>query len=142
MNEAHVRAWFEDLTKVLQDHEVINCPSRIWNVDETGVQNVVHGQNILGEKNEPLYRVGAGEKGVTSTLVVCCNANGDYVPPYLIHKCLNKGCIFPRFVTWSSRKNVRKGLREFEDMNRRINEFVNSDMVTDRNQSILRKSVG
>jgi hypothetical protein len=60
-------------------------PSRVFNVDETAISTVPNkSSKIIGLKGKK--RVGilsSAERGTTTTEVICCNAAGQYVAPFL-----------------------------------------------------------
>ena len=61
-------------------------PCRIWNIDETGLQDIPKQDRVVGVKREKTYHVVSSEKGETSTVVVYVSASGPVVPPMVIHK--------------------------------------------------------
>ena len=61
-------------------------PRQIWNVDEKGVEDIPHVRRVVGVKGQDTYQLVAGEKGSRSTILAMVNANGDHVPPMVIHK--------------------------------------------------------
>jgi len=64
----------------------VDCPSHIWNFDETGCQNIHCASEIVGQKGVPTYNITALEKGETSTALIGVNAVGNAPPPMIIHK--------------------------------------------------------
>lgn len=64
-----------------------NEPSRIFNVDETGVQIVTQGGKVLARKGSRNVQIlASAERGSNTTIVACCNAIGDFIPPMVIFK--------------------------------------------------------
>ena len=64
-------------------------PSRIYNVDETGISTVARLSKILAKHGKA--RVAAatsGERGTNTTVVCCMSATGSFVPPMFIFKRL------------------------------------------------------
>ncbi|KAL2098398.1 hypothetical protein ACEWY4_007605 [Coilia grayii] len=60
-------------------------PTRIWNVDETGVQNVQKPHQIVATKGKrQVARVTSAERGFTITSVCAMSAAGQFVPPMFI----------------------------------------------------------
>jgi len=59
-------------------------PNHFWNVDETGLQDYLVPQKVLGEVGKPCYQTKATEKGETTTIVAAFNAMGTYLKPMVI----------------------------------------------------------
>lgn len=94
-NEQEVKHFFENLDEVTKKNNF--QPSRIFNVDETGITNVHKPSSILAPKGQK--QVGgatSGERG--RTVSVCCafNAVGSYVPPMFIFPRERMGPAFER----------------------------------------------
>ncbi len=58
----------------------------VWNVDETGMQEMPKKRKVLGRKGRRANIITPAEKGTTSTALVMANALGLKVPPMVIHK--------------------------------------------------------
>ena len=91
MNKVQVFNWFEAYEALLKRLGVRDLPRQIWNLDETGVQNIHKADEVVGIVGAPTYNVTALEKGETSTVVAIMNAFGDIPPPMVIHKGKNVG---------------------------------------------------
>ncbi|KAJ8930221.1 hypothetical protein NQ314_016999 [Rhamnusium bicolor] len=60
-------------------------PSRIYNVDETGITTVQHPPKILAPKGvKQIGGMTSAEKGVLVTMICCINAAGNTVPPLFV----------------------------------------------------------
>lgn len=60
-------------------------PTRLWNMDEVGVQNVQKPNKIVGSKGKrQVARVTSAERGFTVTAACSMNAAGQFVPPLFI----------------------------------------------------------
>ena len=60
-------------------------PSRIWNMDETGVTNVQKPGKVVATKGaQQVGKMTSAERGSTVTLICAMSAVGSYVPPMLI----------------------------------------------------------
>ena len=60
-------------------------PSRIWNMDETGISVVHKPAKILATKGaRQVSKVTSGERGKNITVVCAMNAAGIYLPPMII----------------------------------------------------------
>jgi len=86
MNPTQVSQWFSSYEGILQRLGIHDCPSHIWNFDETGCQNIHFAQEIVGQVGVPTYNITALEKGETSTALIGINAVGDTPPPMIIHR--------------------------------------------------------
>ena len=91
MNETQVLQWFQKYQDVCSRLGIFNVPAHIWNADETGCQNIQKSDKVIGESGKPTYNVTGGDKGETSTALVCVNALGSAVPPMIIHKGMKVG---------------------------------------------------
>ena len=61
------------------------APSRIWNMDETGLTTVQKPGKILASKGtRQVGKVTSAERGALVTLVCACNAAGVFMPPMYI----------------------------------------------------------
>lgn len=83
-NKENVAKFFSLLQNLQHQHNF--RPSRIFNVDETGISTVPNkSSKIIGLKGKK--RVGilsSAERGTTTTAVICCNAGGQFIPPLII----------------------------------------------------------
>ncbi|XP_039302962.1 jerky protein homolog-like isoform X1 [Solenopsis invicta] len=134
MNKEDIKNYFDLLKQCLNDNNLMNKPSNIYNMDESGLQlnnepDVVVA--LKGSRNVQIRQ--CAERGETITIVTCCNAEGSFLPPY---------CIF---------KGIRK--QETWDMNmppgsvikmRKESAYINEDLFMDwlENHFIPRKSPG
>jgi len=68
VNKAVVDKWFDEYEKVLDDLVIKDCPSHIWNTDESGLQDHFISRSVVALKGKPCYEVNPGEKGETTTV--------------------------------------------------------------------------
>lgn len=91
LNRDEVNKMFELLLKVMTEHELLDKPDRIYNIDETGVQlNNSTGKVIATRGARVVHSITSGEKGETLSVIACCNAVGNFLPPVVIIKGVNK----------------------------------------------------
>lgn len=91
MNKPDVNDYFDLLEKTLTENQLIGKPGSIYNMDETGIQlNNEPGKVIAKKGSKDVMNVTSAEKGETITLISCCNAEGNFIPPYCIFKGSNK----------------------------------------------------
>lgn len=91
MCKENCKHYFELLGKILDEHELHTKPSHIFNVDETGLQmNNKPGQVLAAKGSKNVSSITSGEKGETISVIACCNAEGTFLPPYVIFKGKHK----------------------------------------------------
>lgn len=91
MNKNVVQQYFDLLSSVLKDNDLIEKPGNIFNMDETGLQlNNRPGEVIAEKGSKSVNTITSGEKGETVTVVSCFSGEGSYLPPYCIFKGKNK----------------------------------------------------
>lgn len=86
-NMERVTAFFDLYERTINTSNGTMSPSRIFNMDETGLQTVQKPQKVLARKGK--HQVGgivSAERGETTTCVCCVSEAGQYVPPLLIFK--------------------------------------------------------
>ena len=86
MNRTQVSKWFESYEMLLTRLGVRDLPRQIWNLDETGVQNIHKADEVVASVGHQAYNLTAVERGETSTVLAVMNAFGDIPPPMVIHK--------------------------------------------------------
>ncbi|XP_063216726.1 uncharacterized protein LOC134527734 [Bacillus rossius redtenbacheri] len=61
-------------------------PSKIFNVDETGISVVQHKASrvVTSKGQKQVHRLSSAERGATITVITCMSAAGHYIPPLLI----------------------------------------------------------
>jgi len=74
MNRPSIEKWFKEYSQLVQKLNISDLPSHIWNLDESGLQDVFEAKRAVGEKGVPLYQVTAGERGETTTVLPVFNA--------------------------------------------------------------------
>lgn len=87
MNRAEIKSYFTLLTEILTENALFEKPACIWNCDEIGVQlNNEPGKVIAAKGSKDVHVVTSAEKGETITVLACCSAEGQFLPPYCIFK--------------------------------------------------------
>lgn len=83
-NMVNVNKFFDLLEELIDQHKFL--PTKIFNVDETGVTTVPKKQSkiiaLKGRKQVGL--ASSGERGQLTTAVLCMSASGNFIPPLLI----------------------------------------------------------
>ncbi|CAG4932079.1 unnamed protein product [Parnassius apollo] len=79
--------FYEKLEETLVAYNLMNCPERIWNCDETGPMYVNKASKI-GTKIDKkyVYNRTYAEKGTTTTVLAYVNAAENFIPPLVIFK--------------------------------------------------------
>jgi hypothetical protein len=79
------------MKKVVTENKLFDKPGNIFNMDESGVQaNNKPASVITGKGSKSVLVLTSGEKGESVTVIACCNAAGQYLPPVLIFTGVNK----------------------------------------------------
>lgn len=87
MEKNRVEQFFGRLDALLSRFGIKDDPTRIYNVDETGLQTVTERGKVLAAKGSRLVQtITSAEKGATTTIVLCCSAEGHFIPPMVIFK--------------------------------------------------------
>ena len=61
-------------------------PSKIFNVDETGITVVQHKATrvVTCKGKKQVHKLSSAERGGRTTVITCTSAAGQYIPPLLI----------------------------------------------------------
>ena len=86
MNREVISAWFSEYHEIVTRLGIKDIPSHLWNIDETGCQNIHKAEDVVGIVGVPSYNITALEKGETSTALIGINALGNSPPPMIIHR--------------------------------------------------------
>ncbi|KAK9722453.1 hypothetical protein QE152_g19701 [Popillia japonica] len=90
MGREVVAKYFELLSSVLEQHQLLGKSACLYNMDEKGLQlNNRPGGVIAKKGSKVVSALTAAEKGETIT-ISCCNAEGTFLPPACIFKGKNK----------------------------------------------------
>ena len=85
LNRTSVERYFNNLENIMKTYNF--QPHRIFNVDESGLTCVHKPLKVLAPKGKCVVATAtSGERGITTTVVICCNATGNYIPPMMIFK--------------------------------------------------------
>lgn len=87
MVKEEVNDYFNLLNKTLESLNILNKPGNIYNVDESGLQLNNPPKEVIAAKGSKSVQVRQSkEQGETVTVVACCNAEGSFLPPYVVFK--------------------------------------------------------
>lgn len=91
MNRQDVNEFYKLLETTLTDYELLEKPSHIFNMDETGVQLLNKaGKVITNRGSKDVHLLTSKERGENVTVIACCSADGKFIPPVLIFKGVNR----------------------------------------------------
>ena len=84
INSETMKHYFDLLESTLQDNDLMNAPSQIYNDDESGMPLDPKAPNIVTKTGTKKVRYqSTGRKGQI-TIVACGNAAGQIIPPTII----------------------------------------------------------
>lgn len=109
LSREEVYNFYDLLIKVLTENDLLDKPERLYNMDESGIQlNNKPGKVIAKKGAKVVNSVTSAEKGETMTIVGCCNAIGNFLPPVLIIKGVNKKPEFEEGLPMGSKVYMNK----------------------------------
>lgn len=80
-----VAAYYQELNTVLQQYDLLTKPHRIFNIDETGITPEHKPPYVIGPKGMSIPAI-TSSRSETTTIIACCSATGQSVPPYFVFK--------------------------------------------------------
>lgn len=81
LNKFIVDDHFQKLKAIFDEHNLFNCPEKIFNVDEKGCRLHFHKEpKVLAQKGAKHVHIVAKEHGESVTIVVFGNAIGTVIP--------------------------------------------------------------
>ena len=84
-NPTMINKFFDQYESLLRELK-IDSPKQIWNCDESSCPDVPKEREVVGETGIPASQIVAKEQGENTTILTFVNADGDVVPPIVIHK--------------------------------------------------------
>ncbi|CAH1983659.1 unnamed protein product [Acanthoscelides obtectus] len=82
MNRGDARRFYELLDEVLTKNGLMEKPSCIFNMDETGVQLQNKPSKVVTKKgSKDVHVLTSKERGENATVIACCSADGTFIPP-------------------------------------------------------------
>lgn len=89
VTETTIRQWFLDVQTYLQSinaADILENPSRIFNMDETGMQLCPKTGKVLAPRNEKnVYIISAGQEHVNITVLCAYSASGQALTPLIVY---------------------------------------------------------
>ena len=87
LNPTVINTHFQKLGELLRSTKLDDKPSQIYNADETGFSLVHKPTKILAKKGKKTVQARtSGERGENVTALICANAAGRPIPPFIIFK--------------------------------------------------------
>ena len=94
VTEKNLRAWFKSLKDYLVEEnalDILNEPSRIYNPDETGVQQCPKTGKLLSAKKEKnVYYISPGKEKECITVLCTYSTDGKEISPMIVYPYLLK----------------------------------------------------
>ena len=78
-----MKQYFDLLHNVLIEHDMLDKPVQLYNMDETGMPIDARPLNVVAKKKKKVRYRKAGNKSQV-TVVGCVNAVGQVIPPIVI----------------------------------------------------------
>lgn len=89
INEDTMKQYFNLLENTLKEHNLLDSPSQLYNVDETGMPLDPKAPNIVTKRGVKKVRYRSSGKKGQVTIVACGNAAGQVIPPLVIFDTKN-----------------------------------------------------
>ena len=83
-SKAVVDKFFRQYSHLRQHHNITK--SCLWNLDETGVDNIPVVTTVIGLEGVKTQMIVSGDRGNRTSIVVLISADGGHFPPMIIHK--------------------------------------------------------
>ena len=79
-----MKKYFELLKGVLVENDLMNSPSQIYNVDETGMPLDHQPPKIVAKRGQRKVRYHTSSNKSQITMIGCVSASGQAIPPFVI----------------------------------------------------------
>ena len=89
INKDTMKQYFNLLENTLKEHNLLDSPSQLYNVDETGMPLDPKAPNIVTKRGVKKVRYRSSGKKGQVTIVACGNAAGQVIPPLVIFDTKN-----------------------------------------------------
>jgi len=87
VTEEKIRKWFAEVYDLLEEHvNVLKCPDRVFNMNETCFYLAPKGDLILGQRGSNIYDEQVNSDKENITTLFATNALGTWAPPLTIYK--------------------------------------------------------
>ena len=84
VNAENMKAYFDLLRQIYDEHGFKSCPECIYNMDETDVPLEPHPKKVVARKGQKKVRYRTSGQKAQITVLRCANAVGQILPPFII----------------------------------------------------------
>ena len=84
VNATNFKNYFDLLKKTLTTHHLLDCPNRIYNMDETGLPLDHKPSKVVALKGAKKVHCRTSGNKMQITILACANAGGTVIPPMVI----------------------------------------------------------
>ena len=84
MNKENFTKYFSDLKEVYDKYGLDKYPSRVCNIDETGINFSYKPLKVLAKKGRKVVQGKSSISQETITVIACSNAAGNIIPQHFI----------------------------------------------------------
>jgi hypothetical protein len=84
VNAANLSQYYSILEETLKKHKLYDCPSRIYNMDESGMPLDHKLAKVIAQKGAKKVHSRTSGNKAQITILACANAAGNVVPPMVI----------------------------------------------------------
>ncbi|CAF1521924.1 unnamed protein product, partial [Adineta steineri] len=83
-----INQWFNLLTKIIEENDLMHRPGQLFNCDESGLSDgISYSKVIIHRQSSYAYRIEGGTGGKLYTSVLFCgSATGLLLPPFVVYK--------------------------------------------------------
>ena len=78
--------YFSLLKDVLTENNLLECPSQLYNVDETGITLDGHAPRVIAKTGQKKIRYRTSGNKSQLTVITCVSASGQCIPPFVMPK--------------------------------------------------------
>ena len=83
-NKEAIEKYYNLLEETLKEHNLMNTPAQIYNMDESGMPLDPRPPNVIAKRGQKKVRYRVSGKKDQITVLGCVNAVGQFIPPMVI----------------------------------------------------------
>ena len=84
VNRESMESYFNLLEDTLSEHDLMNHPAQIYNMDESGMPLDARPPNVIAKRGQKKVRYRQAGKKEQISVIACANAVGQSIPPMVI----------------------------------------------------------